>query len=1268
MMPKHEAHTSLSSGFASMLFVSMIGCCLVASAAFGAQADPEAVGLLIRSLDGLTASEPPLLYQQEDGFVKFIGAPSQGRFVVPSAGKSSDEEGLAQQFMQQHEGAFGLDHPEMSLTSNKIVHQGGNAFVRLDQHLGAYPVFGAQVVVHLAEDLSVHNVMADVMRDTETFDKRLDAFTPVFSAAEAIELARTLNAALSDNINIDDFTASGEPELVVFHPALFSMSGETALAWKVRLAASAPFPRVVVLLVDAQTGEMLFRYAENASARWREVYNANFSQDFYTAPLVRREGDPATGDSQADDLYDYLGDCYDFYMNQHGRDSYDDKGSPLRGYYNFPEENAYYVHEEKVMLIGEGYLADDVGAHEYTHAVTQYSANLIYFSYSGAINEMFSDIFGEFVDLTNGRGNDAPEMRWFAGEDLDLRYPDQRGMEDEADDVDEIEEPLPGIRYMKDPTVFGDPDRLDSPLVADPYSWYDLGGVHINCGIGNKLAYLLTDGDTFNNQTVKSMGIPRVADLFYEARPLLGSSANYYDLYYALRAASIMLGFSMEERENVVSGMRAVAIEPPEAYGIEGIGFSAFRATTTKFFNNAPAVSLTWTNPNIGDSFESQLQVNLFKSPNAYPTGTADGEILPVSKNNSAYLDAEVNAGITYYYTLVGSIGGVEFQRLYAKAVAGTAAPAVLTEVFGQGLYLGNNPFDLSNTQITFRPVGAPPASLSSVVADASYDAYEATLTRGVYQLPVEREDAQFLPMPDNGGVPLYMPLRPFPFFGRLHSTAYLSSNGYIIFTDVNLIGISSEFNDFMDTPSLAAHFTLPRLSFMFADLMPNLAGQVWHRELADRSVVCFMDVPVKTSDQVLNPERVTVQVECFDSGQIRITYLSANISSGIVGLSDGRGVPRDPADEFDGVYAAIRYADLSSLPDKPTRLSIEPIAPSVILGGEVASFTATVLTPETMSGTPSLFAEWDGPGAAPFVDAGDGTGQFLWETNPLDAGVYVVRVKAQLGAQRAFQDVRVVVGNVTVKPEARNLAIATDTPAEDPTANRPVAVGRPLIASYDYFHPHISQMPLLYDAGQPLLYWFRNGQIAPAFTNVLMIPAYVPKVGDDWWFQVTPITVTGIWGDSSASPVVTVMGAPDVLEVRPNTGLTTGGQRVTIRGEHLKYPLSIKFGAVPGRDIQAISDTEVSVTIPSQAAGKVTLFYETPGGVGRLVDGFTYVGDMDDDEGESEEIKADKKKKALACGAAPGGGRTWAGDLFVLGAAAGLLLFGTRRARTNQA
>jgi hypothetical protein len=61
--------------------------------------------------------------------------------------------------------------------------------------------------------------------------------------------------------------------------------------------------------------------------------------------------------------------------------------------------NAYWDGERAVF--GTGMVDDDIVAHEWSHAYTEYTSGLHYFYQSGAINEAMSDIFGETVDILN---------------------------------------------------------------------------------------------------------------------------------------------------------------------------------------------------------------------------------------------------------------------------------------------------------------------------------------------------------------------------------------------------------------------------------------------------------------------------------------------------------------------------------------------------------------------------------------------------------------------------------------------------------------------------------------------------------------------------------------------------------------------------------------------------------------------------------------------------------------------------------------------------
>ena len=98
--------------------------------------------------------------------------------------------------------------------------------------------------------------------------------------------------------------------------------------------------------------------------------------------------------------------------------------------------------------------ADDVVSHEWGHAYTEYTHGLIYAYQSGALNESYSDIFGETMDLLNnvdgsgGNNNTEPYpngQRWLVGEDLGQQ----------------VQELL--LRDMYDPDRLASPGKVSSP-------------------------------------------------------------------------------------------------------------------------------------------------------------------------------------------------------------------------------------------------------------------------------------------------------------------------------------------------------------------------------------------------------------------------------------------------------------------------------------------------------------------------------------------------------------------------------------------------------------------------------------------------------------------------------------------------------------------------------------------------------------------------------------------------------------------------------------
>jgi len=272
--------------------------------------------------------------------------------------------------------------------------------------------------------------------------------------------------------------------------------------------------------------------------------------------ITRAEGQGPVGRSDVDQVFDYFGDTSDYYAGLGidltdlvGADYGDGQGKALRGTVRIcqlldcPYANAFWNGEQ--MAFGEGVSTDDITAHELSHGVTERLAPLTYLWEAGAINESLSDIFGELVDLGNGSADDTAANRWLLGEGSSLGP----------------------IRSLKDPTVFGDPDRMRSLLWSQDRNMLDSGGVHTNSGVGNKAAFLISDGGTFNGFTITGLGTTVTGELFESARLALPTGADYGLLAEALRASCTSLALPLADCAEVDKALKATEMDLQPASG-----------------------------------------------------------------------------------------------------------------------------------------------------------------------------------------------------------------------------------------------------------------------------------------------------------------------------------------------------------------------------------------------------------------------------------------------------------------------------------------------------------------------------------------------------------------------------------------------------------------------------------------------------------------------------------------------------------------------------
>ncbi len=1161
--------------------------------------------------------ENPSILKSKKGFINFISAGENGYFDIDGGGKekSGDITERFLDFVKRNSSAFTNISRDSKFEVKKVYNgiDGSSVLIRLNQEIGGFKVFGGEIVGRVRVDGKLVALASVIIEDMTEEEITILQNTKAISAEGVKEGVITyINRKLEGNGDyVIDVCVESEPYL--FSPTLLKIPGASTIVYVMEVYTKKG--NVYKVLGDVFTGEVRLWYPIKGSLIERAIYDANNTYTIPTLP-AREEGGQPVGTADVDMAYDYLGDAYNFFYTYHNLDSYDGKGSKIQAVVRLPVQDAYYDSKLKLFGFGNGFVVDDVVGHEYAHGVVDSLTDLVYFGESGAIIESYCDMWGEFIDLTNTRGDDSAGVKWLIGEEL----PPVNTWEGSR---------VSAVRSLANPPAYNQPDRYNSDLFVrlTLYEVEDFGGVHTNSGVGNKLAYLLAEGGNFNGENVKGFGIPRTSKLFFGALELLPAMANYEMLALALNASALTQGFTLEERFNLSSALRAVEILPTELLESTKVNF---RATPFVLDDGTPLILLTWTPP----PAVQYSNAYLLRKTTGFPVSPVDGSKVYEGKGNY-YIDYNVSSGIEYYYVLFIEMADLPPIESHDSAVAGEDPSPVWTQEF-KVVYPGKPVAEeLQYSQIMFIPTGAPVNPLEGNKYSGSFTKYDAVFIPEVFSYPVSKDTStgsiySFSIAPD-GLVNYTLSDVEFPFFGKKYSTFYIGGNGYISFSPV---GLESTDN----FPTLESHFSIPRISFLFSDLAPDTSGEVWIKRMNDRVVVTFDKVPKNNANGVPNPYSggnpgSSVQVELFFSGHIRITYLQLDPNYTIVGLSDGRGIPVDPSTIIEGAPSLNRYVDFTSLPSSSKVLSINPLPIFITLPNQFLSFEVTTMyTGELI---PYLFAQWLRDEPPPFSDLRNGTGKFSWTPNLEDGGSYYLRIIAQQGYQYAYQDVRINVNLAEIKPEAVNLRISSLLPAEDTMATRMVSAGRPLVASYDYIHPLMTTDPAKYAEGLSILYWFRNHEVISALTNYRTVPANVTRGGDIWYFRVIPVTISGIFGNEVMSPIIYVVGNPTITQIVPNRGKTTGGEAVRIRGKNFVGILSIKFGGVPVVSYKAISEEEIEVITPQHQAGAVDVYMETVGGFTNLSQAFTFY----EEEQPTPEQPPEKRVKILNCGDSSWGG-----------------------------
>ncbi len=480
-------------------------------------------------------------YHAGTGKVRFLSAEA-GQSIpnVPGITADSTSSDAAEKFLSVYGPLFGINDPAQELkVKRQMKAVRGRSFVRYQQVHNGVPVFGGELVVQLDAAKNVVSAHGKVSPDISA------DVTPTVDLVSATEKAIDL-VSRQYNIDASELTNTS-PELWIYNPVLLGHDlNRNFLVWRIEVSSEGSDIKELVL-VDAAVGSIALHFNQVPNAKSRTIYdNQNLVSQMDVLPglgPVRTEGQGAYGITDVDNAYDHMGFVYDFYWTYYGRDSIDNAGMILKATvrhcssgYACPMQNAFWNGSQ--MVFGNGFPAAlDVVGHELTHGVTQYESGLFYYMQSGAISESLSDVWGELIQQTYEPP--APASRWLLGENLSGG----------------------ANRSMSNPLLYGDPDKMTSGNYSCGTS--DNGGVHTNSSVGNKAAYLMVDGNTFNGKTVTGIGITKTIKIYYEAQTnLLMTSSDYADLYDVLQLACNNLlgtsGITVADCEQVKNSVDAV--------------------------------------------------------------------------------------------------------------------------------------------------------------------------------------------------------------------------------------------------------------------------------------------------------------------------------------------------------------------------------------------------------------------------------------------------------------------------------------------------------------------------------------------------------------------------------------------------------------------------------------------------------------------------------------------------------------------------------------
>ncbi|AZI54263.1 T9SS C-terminal target domain-containing protein [Epilithonimonas vandammei] len=468
--------------------------------------------------------------------------------------KSTDAKTKASEFLAENFRAFNLRSANDLVLLDETTDNYGLKNVTYRQQYQGIPVYDGLLKFHFnaKEELSSINGNSISIAKLNT--------VPDITAAEAEIIAR-------DMVTKQDLNKSNTPlqtaktNLIIFPKNLMQGGIVTPyLAYQIEVTNKKDVREYI--FINAHTGELVEQFT-GIHPIDRKLYETNTT----ATNLKWKEGDafPGTLSSWQQNEVVTSEHVYNFFKNTFGYVSYDAADHTMITVNNDPTISCPNARWNGTYAgYCDGTATDDVIAHEWGHAYTEYTSGLIYQYQSGALNESYSDVWGETIDLINNYMDEGENLsvrtttacsgslRWKVGEDATSFGG--------------------AIRDMWNPNCNGDPAK-----VLDAANYYcgnaDSGGVHTNSGVTNHLYALLVDGGTYNGYTMTGMGFVKAAHLWWRAQKnYLTATSDFANFADALEAsANDLIGVNLQGLSTIVTpaGLTGLSITSADVQNVK---------------------------------------------------------------------------------------------------------------------------------------------------------------------------------------------------------------------------------------------------------------------------------------------------------------------------------------------------------------------------------------------------------------------------------------------------------------------------------------------------------------------------------------------------------------------------------------------------------------------------------------------------------------------------------------------------------------------------